>query len=160
MGSFNKFIGMGNLARDPELRYLDSGTAVCNFAIAMNRKWKDDRDEVKEEVCFLECNAWSGRAETIAEYFKQGDPIHVFGYLKQETWEDKETDKKRSKIVLVIEGFTFCGDVSGEKKKNSRDRDSRSRREDDERPRGGKDKDRGESSSRKEKQEEEDDVPF
>lgn len=174
MGSFNKFIGMGNLARDPELRYLDSGTAVANFAVAMNRKWRDDRDEEKEEVCFLECVAWQGRAETIADYFRQGDPIHVTGYLKQESWEDKDSGDKRYKIVLVIEGFTFCGDVSGGKgkgkskgKDRDRDRDrddddKRSSRKSGKRPESRKNKDDDDPrEGRRERQKiEDDDVPF
>jgi len=106
----NLVVIKGNLTRDPELRYLPNGTAVCGFGLAVNRKWKDQNGEQKEEVSFFDVEAWSGRAETVAQWFKKGKPILVQGRLKQEQWEDKETGNPRSKVKIVMDSFDFCGD--------------------------------------------------
>jgi single-strand DNA-binding protein len=105
----NQVFLKGNLTRDPELRYLANGTAVANFAIAVNRKWKDANGEVKEEVSFFDVDCWARGAEVVAQYFKKGNPILVQGRLKQESWDDKQTGQKRSKIKVVMESFEFCG---------------------------------------------------
>ena len=109
----NLVIIKGNLTRDPELRYLPNGTAICSFGLAVNRTWKDANGEKKEEVSFFDVDAWSGRAETVAQWFKKGKPILVTGRLKQETWEDKETGNPRSKVKIVLDSFDFCGDTKG-----------------------------------------------
>ena len=112
----NRTILKGNLTRDMDLRYTPKGTAVGEFAIAVNRKWKDTTSgEMKEEVVFLECQAWSRQAEVIAEHFKKGSPILVEGRLAQDKWTDKETGKARTKTLVVVEQFEFCGDVRGGK---------------------------------------------
>lgn len=108
MAGYSKVIIMGNLCRDPELKYLDSGTAVCNFSVAVNRTWKKD-GEKKEEVSFIDVTAWARTAEVIAEYFAKGDPIMVEGHLKQESWDDRETGVKRSKLKVIAEAFQFIG---------------------------------------------------
>lgn len=108
MAGYSKVIMIGNLCRDPELKYLDSGTALCNFAVAVNRTWKKD-GEKKEEVSFIDVTAWARTAEVIAEYFAKGDPIMIEGHLKQESWEDKNTGDKRSKLKVIAEGFQFVG---------------------------------------------------
>jgi single-strand DNA-binding protein len=106
----------GNLTRDVELRYTPKGTAVGEFSIAVNRKWKDQQtNEMKEEVVFLECQAWSRQAEVIAQHFTKGSPILVEGRLAQNKWMDKETGKQRSKTLVVVEQFEFCGDARGGK---------------------------------------------
>lgn len=99
----------GNLVRDPELRYTPKGTAVCNLSVAVNRQWKSESGEKQEEATFVEATAWGKTGETIAQYFKKGAKILLAGRLKQETWDDKDTGKKRSKIVVVAEQFWFQG---------------------------------------------------
>jgi single-strand DNA-binding protein len=112
----NRTILKGNLTREVELRYTPKGTAVGEFSIAVNRKWKDQQtNEMKEEVVFLECQAWSRQAEVIAQHFTKGSPILVEGRLAQNKWLDKETGKQRSKTLVVVEQFEFCGDARGGK---------------------------------------------
>lgn len=107
----NIVIIKGNTTRDPEMRYLPNGTPVCQFGVAVNRKWKSESGELKEEVSFFDVEAWSRNAENVAQYFGKGSPIIVTGRLKQETWDDKQTGQKRSKIKIVMERFEFCGDT-------------------------------------------------
>jgi single-strand DNA-binding protein len=108
MAGFSKVIVMGNLTRDPELKYLSSGTALAKLSVAVNRTWKSAQGEKKEEVSFIDCTAWGRRAEVIAEYFAKGDPILLEGYLKQENWEAAD-GQKRSKLGVQVEGFQFIG---------------------------------------------------
>lgn len=108
MVSFNQVVLAGNLTRDPELKYLPSGTAVCEFALAINRKWKGQNGEQKEEVSFLDCQAWGRTAEVIAEHVKKGNPLLVSGYLKQERWED-QSGNHRSKVKVNVERMQFLG---------------------------------------------------
>ena len=82
MANFNKVILAGNLTRDPELRYTPKGTAIANFGLAINRKWKSESGESKEEVTFVDVEAWDRQGEVIAQYFKKGSPILVEGRLK------------------------------------------------------------------------------
>lgn len=105
----NTVIIKGNITRDPELRYLPNGTPVCGFGIAVNEKWTGDDGQKKERVDFFDVEAWSKRGETVAQWFKKGNPILITGKLKQETWDDKQTGQKRSKIKIVLQQFDFCG---------------------------------------------------
>jgi single-strand DNA-binding protein len=107
MASFNKVILAGNLTRDPELRYTPKGTAVARITLAVNRTWKSETGEAKEEVSFVDVDVWGRQAEVIAQYMKKGRPLLVEGRLKQDTWEDKNTKQKQSKLKVVLEGFTF-----------------------------------------------------
>jgi single-strand DNA-binding protein len=107
MASFNKVILAGNLTRDPELRYLPKGTAVAQFALAVNRTWKSEAGENKEEVSFIDVEAFGRQAEVIAQYMRKGRPLLVEGRLKQDAWEDKTTHQKKSKLKVVLEGFSF-----------------------------------------------------
>jgi single-strand DNA-binding protein len=107
MANFNKVILAGNLTRDPELRYTPQGTAVARFTLAVNRTWKSESGESKEEVSFIDVDAWSRQAEVIAQYVKKGRPLLVEGRLKQDTWEDKNTHQKQSKLKVVLESFQF-----------------------------------------------------
>jgi len=111
--AFNKVILLGNLTRDPETRTTPSGQSVTNFSIAVNRNWLDKDGQKQEETSFIECDAWAGRGETIAKYFSKGRQILVCGRLRQDTWEDKETGKKRSAIRVVVEEFSFVNDGKG-----------------------------------------------
>jgi single-strand DNA-binding protein len=109
MASYNKVILAGHLTRDVEVRFLPSGSAVGDFTLAVNRKWRTEAGDEREEVSFINCVAFGKRAETIAEYVKKGAMLLVDGRLKQETWEDKESGKKRSAIKVMVESFTFIG---------------------------------------------------
>lgn len=110
MPSVNRVTLMGYLARDPELRYTPQGSAVCDFAIGMNRRYKKkDSDELVDEVTFVEITAWNRTAEICAEYLKKGRCVYVSGYLKQDRWEDSETGAKRSKVKVVAQEVQFIG---------------------------------------------------
>jgi single-strand DNA-binding protein len=107
--SYNKVILMGNLTRDPESRALPSGANVVNFAVAVNRVWKDKEGNKKEDVSFIECDAFGYTADFIAKWFSKGKPILIDGRLRQDNWDDKETGKKRSQIKVVVESASFVG---------------------------------------------------
>jgi single-strand DNA-binding protein len=114
MSNFNKVILMGNLTRDPQLRYLANQTAVADFGVACNRRWKGPNGEDKEEVTFVDVTAWGKQAEVINQYFQKGKPIFVEGRLKYDTWDDKQGGGKRSKLSVVIENFQFVGGRDGQ----------------------------------------------
>ena len=109
MASFNKVILAGNLTRDPELRYTPSGKAICKFALAVNRNWTSETGEKKEEVTFVDIDAFGRQAEVIAQYMKKGRPLLMEGRLRLDQWDDKQTGQKRSRLGVVLEGFTFLG---------------------------------------------------
>ena len=113
MANFNKVILMGNLTRDPELRYTPKGTAVARIGLACNRKWKSETGEMKEEVTFVDVDAFGKTAETIGQYLKKGRPILIEGRLRYETWEDKQTKQKKSKLGVVMETFQFLDSGGG-----------------------------------------------
>jgi len=107
MRGFNKVILIGNLTRDPELRYTPKGTAVAKIGLAVNRVWRDEAGNNKEEVTFVDVDAWGKQAETISQYLKKGRPILVEGRLKLDQWDDKQTNQKRSRLGVVLEAFQF-----------------------------------------------------
>ena len=107
MSSFNKVILMGNLTRDPEMRYTTSGTAIANISLAVNRKWYNEARELQEETTFVIVDAFGKQAETIGQYFKKGNPIFLEGRLHQDRWEDKQTGQKRSQLKVVLQNFQF-----------------------------------------------------
>lgn len=107
MASYNKVILMGHLTRDPELRTLpNSQTPVCDFALAVNRQWKDAGGQAREEVLFVDCSAFGKPAQAIGENLTKGRPIHVEGRLKLDRWEQQD-GQRRSKIRVVVEQFRF-----------------------------------------------------
>lgn len=106
--NFNRVIFGGRLSRDPQLTYTPSQTPVVQFGMAANRKWKAEGED-REEVCFLDCVAFGKLAEVINEHCQKGKALLVEGRLKYETWEDKQSNGKRSKHVLVVENFQFIG---------------------------------------------------
>ena len=106
---FIKIDAIGNLTRDPELRVTPKGTAICQFGIAANKKWKDESGQEREDVCFVDVEAWGKQAETIAKHFSKGKPIYIHGALKLDTWEDKQSGQKRSKHKIVLASFEFIG---------------------------------------------------
>src|SRR5207237_8716872 len=97
----------GNLTRDPELRYTPKGTHIARNALAINRSLRTETGEMKEEVTFVDVDAVGKTAETIGQYFKKGRPILMEGRLRYETWDDKQTNQKRSKLGVVLESFQF-----------------------------------------------------
>src|SRR5512137_2128728 len=107
MASFNKVILVGNLTRDPELRYTPKGLAIAKIGLAVNRTWKSETGESKEEVTFVDIDAFGKQAETIGQYLKKGRPILVEGRLRLDQWDDKQTGQKRSRLGVVMEGFQF-----------------------------------------------------
>src|SRR5687767_9813686 len=107
MASFNKVLLMGNLTRDPELRYTPKGTAVAQLGLAVNRQWKSETGEAREEVTFVDVDAFGRQAEVLGQYLKKGRPIFIEGRLKLDTWDDKQTNQKRSKLKVVLESFQF-----------------------------------------------------
>jgi len=113
MPNFNRVILAGNLTRDPELRYTPKGTAVAKITLAINRTWRDESNQTHEEVTFVDVDVFGRQAETIAQYLKKGRPILVEGRLKYDTWEDKTTNQKRSKLGVVLEGFQFLDSGQG-----------------------------------------------
>jgi len=114
MRGYNRVILVGNLTRDPELRYTPKGTAVARIGLAVNRSWRDpETNETKEEVTFIDVDAWGKQAEVIAQYMKKGRPLLVEGRLKQDSWEDKNTKEKRHKMGVVLESFQFLSDGQG-----------------------------------------------
>ncbi len=107
--ALNKVLLIGNLTRDPELKFTTRGTAVCSLSVASNRRWKDDSGAEKEEVTFVDVTAFGKTGEVIAQYFRKGSPIFIEGRLKLDQWDDKTTGQKRSKMGVVLETFEFMG---------------------------------------------------
>jgi single-strand DNA-binding protein len=110
MPSLNKVMLMGNLTRDPELRVTPKGTPICQFSLAINRQFKMDSGETREEVIYVDIEAWGKQGETIAKYMVKGRPLYVEGRLRLDQWEDKTTKEKRSRMKVVLEQFQFLGD--------------------------------------------------
>ncbi|HRU06051.1 MAG TPA: single-stranded DNA-binding protein [Candidatus Brocadiia bacterium] len=108
MPSLNRVFLMGNMTRDPELRYTPSGTAVCEFGLAVTRQWTTPDGQKRDETCFVDCSMWGRRGEVIAEYFRKGKPIFVEGRLQLDTWEGKD-GQRHSKLKVVAENFEFLG---------------------------------------------------
>ncbi|UCG33535.1 MAG: single-stranded DNA-binding protein [Phycisphaerales bacterium] len=108
MANFNKVILLGNLTRDPQLRYLPSNTAVCDFGLAVNRKYRGQDGEMKDETCFVDVDVFGKQAETISQYMSKGRPLLVEGRLRFRQWTT-EDGQKRSKLSVVAEGFQFLG---------------------------------------------------
>jgi len=113
MASFNKVILAGNLTRDPEMRYTPQGRAVAKLGLAVNRTWTTETGEKREEVSFVDVEAWGRNAETLSKYMRKGKPLLIEGRLKQDTWEDKNTHQKQSKLKVILESFAFI-DSRGE----------------------------------------------
>jgi single-strand DNA-binding protein len=113
MASYNRVVLMGNLTRDPQLRYLPSQTQVVEFGLAMNRRFKGSSGEDRDETTFVDVSAFGKTAELINQYFTKGKPILVEGRLKYDQWEDKNGGGKRSKLTVVCESFQFVGTRDG-----------------------------------------------
>ncbi len=107
MADFNKVILVGRLTRDPELRYISSGTAVCEVSLAIGRKWKGSDGQMRDETTFIDVVIWGRNGENVNQYMKKGSQLLVEGRLNQERWEDKNTGQKRSKVNVVADRVQF-----------------------------------------------------
>ena len=113
MASYNKVLLMGNLTRDPEVKYTPKGTALANLGLAVNRVYTTESGEQKEEVTFVDIEVWGRQAETAGQYLSKGRPVFVEGRLKLDSWEDKESGQKRNKLKVVAERVQFLGAPRG-----------------------------------------------
>ena len=113
MASFNKVILVGNLTRDPELRYTPKGTAIAKVGLAVNRVWTNEAGEKKEEVTFVDVDIFGRTAENVGQYMRKGRPMLVEGRLKLDQWDDKQTGQKKSKLGVVAETVQFLGSAPG-----------------------------------------------
>jgi single-strand DNA-binding protein len=112
MASFNQVTLLGNLTRDPELRYTPQGVAVCDLALAVNRKYSKKDGQKVDEVAFVDITCWNRLAEIAAEFLKKGRPVLVSGHLTQDRWEDPTSGQKRSKLRVIAETLQFLGSGS------------------------------------------------
>ncbi|MFK5924318.1 MAG: single-stranded DNA-binding protein [Verrucomicrobiota bacterium] len=109
MANLNKVMLIGNLTRDPEVRYTPKGTAVTDLGLAINRNYSTDDGEKREETTFVDITFWGRQAETLGQYMKKGRPLYVEGRLQLDSWDDKTTGQKRSKLKVVGDNFQFLG---------------------------------------------------
>ena len=110
MSGYNKVILMGNLTRDPQVRYIPSGTAVADLGLAINRTWTDRQSgQRREEVTFVDVTVWGRQAEVAGEYLSKGRTVLIEGRLQLDTWQDKETGQNRSKLKVVCENMRMVG---------------------------------------------------
>ncbi len=115
MPNLNKVMLMGNLTRDIELRHTpNTNTAIAQIGLAVNRKWRTPEGEMKEEVTFVDCEAWGKTAEILSQYLKKGRPVYLEGRLRLDQWQDKESGQNRSKLKVVVESFQFIDARPGE----------------------------------------------
>ncbi len=109
MPNLNRVLLMGNLTRDPELKYTPKGTAIADIGLAVNRVYSTDQGERREEVTFVDVELWGRQAEIAGEYLKKGRPVFIEGRLKLDMWDDKQTGQKRSKMKVVGEMLQLLG---------------------------------------------------
>ena len=112
MANLNKVMLIGNLTRDPELRYLPNNTPVVGIGMAVNRRWKSKDGDEQEETLFVDLESFGKQAEVVNQYLKKGDPLYAEGRLKLDQWEDKEGNK-RSKMKVILEKFEFLKSSEG-----------------------------------------------
>lgn len=113
MASFNKVLLMGNVTRDPELRYTPSGAAVCALGFAVNRRFTNTRGEEQNETCFVDVDVWGKQAENVSRYLRKGSPAFIEGRLRYDQWDDRETGKKRSRLTVTAERVQFLSSGPG-----------------------------------------------
>jgi single-strand DNA-binding protein len=113
MANLNKVLLLGNLTRDPELRYTPKGTAVADVAVAINRVWNNEQNQRQEETTFVDITLWGRQAEIAQQYLTKGRGVFIEGRLQMDTWEDKASGQKRSKLKVVAENLQFMPDGKG-----------------------------------------------
>jgi len=121
MPNYNKVILVGNLTRDPEVKYTPKGTAICDIGLAINRNWSTDSGEKREEVTFVDVTLWGRVAEIVGEYTSKGRPLMVEGRLHLDTWDDKQTGQKRSKLKVIGENIQLLGSKEGGSEREERE---------------------------------------
>jgi single-strand DNA-binding protein len=109
MANLNRVLLIGNLTRDPELRYTPKGTAVTDFGLAVSRIYSGEDGEKKEETTFVDVTLWARQAEIAGQYLKKGRPVFIEGRLQLDTWDDKQTGQKRSRLRVVGENLQLLG---------------------------------------------------
>src|ERR1700749_3236552 len=109
MANLNRVLLIGNLTRDPELRYTPKGTAVTEIGLAVNRIYSGEDGEKKEETTFVDVTLWARQAEIAGQYLKKGRPVFIEGRLQLDTWDDKQTGQKRSRLRVVAENLQLLG---------------------------------------------------
>lgn len=131
MANLNKVFLIGNLTRDPELRYTPGGTAVANLGLAVNRRFKDSSGELKEEVCFLTVTVWDKQAEACCQYLEKGRPVFVEGVLQSRFWETND-GQKRSAIDVRAERVQFLGSYGTGKSEDNQDEEETTKSDENE----------------------------
>ena len=126
MANLNKVLLLGNVTRDPEVRYTPKGSAVCDLGVAVNRAYTTDSGEKREEVTFVDVTLWGRTAEVASEYLKKGRPVFIEGRLQMDTWDDKQTGQKRTRLRVVADNMQLLGgrppggtDPTGESRQTS-----------------------------------------
>ncbi|MDH4445896.1 MAG: single-stranded DNA-binding protein [Akkermansiaceae bacterium] len=119
MANLNKVMLIGNLTRDPELRHTPSGKSVAELGLAINRSWTNDQGQKQEDTTFVDVSVWGRQAEVIQQYVTKGSPIYIEGRLQLDSWDDKATGQKRSKLRVICENFQFLGGKAGTPGTNS-----------------------------------------
>lgn len=112
--NFNKVIIAGNITRDPEVRTTPKGNSVAKFGLAINRNWTGEDGQKREEVTFVDIDAFGKQADVVGKWLRKGRAVLIEGRLKLDQWEDKQTGQKRSRLGVVLESFSFG--ASGEKR--------------------------------------------
>ncbi len=107
MAYLNKVFLIGNLTRDPELRVTPKGTAICSFGLAVNRQYRDESGTARDETTFVDIEAWGKQGELVSKYLTKGSPCMVEGRLRLDSWEDKTSGQKRSKLKVVLDNVQF-----------------------------------------------------
>jgi single-strand DNA-binding protein len=113
MANLNKVMLIGNLTRDPELRHTPKGTAVSEISLAIKRIWNNEQGQKQEEVTYVDVTLWGRQAEVAQQYLTKGSPAYIEGRLQLDSWDDKETGKKRSKLKIVGEVLQLLGSKGG-----------------------------------------------
>jgi single-strand DNA-binding protein len=113
MPNLNKVMLMGNITRDIELRTIPSGQSIAQIGLAINRSWTSPDGEKREEVTWVDCEAWGKTGEIMHKYLAKGRPVYIEGRLKLDQWDDKESGQKRSKMKVVVESFQFIDSKGG-----------------------------------------------
>ena len=153
MANLNKVMLIGNLTRDPELRYTPSGKAVTDISIAINRVWMNDQGQKQEDTTFVDVTLWGRQAELAEQYLSKGRGVYIEGRLQLDTWDDKETGKKRSRLKVVGENLQFLPDGRGGAGGQNRPNQAPARQQSSSPPQGA-------SAAPADDFQEEDDIPF
>jgi single-strand DNA-binding protein len=136
MASLNKVMLIGNLCRDPEVRYTPKGSAVADLSLAVNRTWTDDGGTKREEVTYVDIILWAKLAELAGQYLTKGKSIYIEGRLQLDTWEDKASGQKRSKLRMIGEQMQFLGIKNNSSSNRSHESDDDEETQQQQRPPG------------------------